>query len=120
MLPIIFTCRSIKEGGEPITIDDDQVVDLHTAVSPSVLAVLRLMANSNLEAWMTGKSAGFSPLRMRPEWSPGLKVASSDRFVSEEKLDHNVLELRIIHSRAGSPRSQPGWAPRLEILCRGN
>jgi hypothetical protein len=44
----------------------------------------------------------------------------SDRFVSEEKLDHNVLELRIIHSTAGSLRSQPGWAPRLEILCREN
>jgi len=59
-------------------------------------------------------------IRSERRLSPGLKVASSDRFVSEEKLDHNVLELRIIHSRAGSPRSQPGWAPRLEILCRGN
>jgi len=33
---------------------------------PSVLAVLRLMINSSFVACMTGRSAGFSPLRMRP------------------------------------------------------
>src|SRR5215831_1929608 len=33
---------------------------------PSVLAVLRLMTNSNLVDCMTGRSAGFVPLRMRP------------------------------------------------------
>ena len=32
---------------------------------PSVLAVLRLITNSNLVGCMTGRSAGFSPLRMR-------------------------------------------------------
>src|SRR5882757_7174909 len=33
---------------------------------PSAFAVLRLMTNSNLVGSRTGKSAGFSPLRMRP------------------------------------------------------
>src|SRR5262249_46165126 len=33
---------------------------------PSVLAVCRLMTNSNLVARTIGRSAGFSPLRMRP------------------------------------------------------
>src|SRR5262249_24759259 len=33
---------------------------------PSVLAVCRLMTNSNLVGSWTGISAGFSPLRMRP------------------------------------------------------
>ena len=33
---------------------------------PSVFAVLRLMTNSNLVDCITGRSAGFSPLRMRP------------------------------------------------------
>src|SRR6516225_3951779 len=33
---------------------------------PSALAVLRLMTNSNLVGCTTGKSAGFSPLRIRP------------------------------------------------------
>src|SRR5262249_12888478 len=33
---------------------------------PSALAVLRLSTNSNLVGWMIGRSAGFSPLRMRP------------------------------------------------------
>src|SRR5262249_3826493 len=33
---------------------------------PSAFAVLMLMANSNLVGWSTGRSAGLSPLRMRP------------------------------------------------------
>jgi hypothetical protein len=35
-------------------------------VRPSVLAVLRLMISSTLEDRWTGKSAGFSPLRILP------------------------------------------------------
>ena len=34
-------------------------------VSPSVLAVWRLMTNSNFTVCWTGKAAGFSPLRIR-------------------------------------------------------
>jgi hypothetical protein len=39
-------------------------------VRPSALAVLRLMTNSNLVGWITGRSPGFSPLRMRPIYTP--------------------------------------------------
>src|SRR5262249_26987030 len=39
---------------------------LSGTVMPSAFAVLRLMANSNFTVCWTGKSAGFSPLRMRP------------------------------------------------------
>jgi hypothetical protein len=35
-------------------------------VRPSTLAVLRLTTNSNLVGCITGRSAGFSPLRIRP------------------------------------------------------
>jgi hypothetical protein len=35
-------------------------------VRPSDLAVLRLMSSSIFTACCTGRSAGFSPLRMRP------------------------------------------------------
>jgi hypothetical protein len=35
-------------------------------VKPSAFAVLRLMANSNFTVCWIGKSAGFSPLRIRP------------------------------------------------------
>jgi 3-dehydroquinate dehydratase-1 len=35
--PLVFTCRSSKEGGQPITIDDEQVVELYAAVSASRL-----------------------------------------------------------------------------------
>src|SRR5262249_11131272 len=34
-------------------------------VRPNVFAVLRLTTNSNLGACITGRSAGFSPLRIR-------------------------------------------------------
>ncbi len=34
-LPLIFTRRSVKEGGEPIPIDDDEVVRLYDAVGAS-------------------------------------------------------------------------------------
>src|ERR1700730_13261834 len=35
-------------------------------VRPSALTVFKLMTNSNLVGCMTGKSSGFSPLRIRP------------------------------------------------------
>jgi hypothetical protein len=35
-------------------------------VRPSMRAVWWLMTNSNLLDWITGKSAGFAPLRIRP------------------------------------------------------
>src|SRR5215469_483234 len=38
---------------------------LSGTVRPSALAVLRLMTSSNLVGWTTGRSAAFSPLRMR-------------------------------------------------------
>src|SRR5262245_39516486 len=39
---------------------------LSETLSPSVFAVLRLMTNSNFVDCNTGRSPGFSPLRMRP------------------------------------------------------
>jgi hypothetical protein len=38
--------------------------------SPSALAVLRLITRSNLAGCITGRSAGFSPLRIRPVYIP--------------------------------------------------
>jgi 3-dehydroquinate dehydratase-1 len=35
--PVIFTCRSVKEGGEPIAMDDEGVVRLYDAVGASGL-----------------------------------------------------------------------------------
>src|SRR5262249_25754113 len=48
---ITMSARRWKEGGNSM---------------PSALAVLRLIANSNFVGCSTGRSAGFSPLRMRP------------------------------------------------------
>src|SRR5215831_12657312 len=42
---------------------------------PITLAVLRLITNSNLVDCMTGRSAGFSPLRIRPVYTPAWRYA---------------------------------------------
>src|SRR6516165_4452879 len=44
---------------------------------PNALAVLRLITNSNLIDCMTGRSPGFSPLRMRPVYIPARRFAST-------------------------------------------
>src|SRR5262249_4940122 len=44
-------------------------------VSPSALAVLMLMTKLNLVGCSTGKSLGFSPLRMRPTQAPACLYA---------------------------------------------
>jgi hypothetical protein len=42
-----------------------RAISVGGTVKPSALAVLRLMANWNLTGACTGRSLGFSPLRMR-------------------------------------------------------
>src|SRR5262245_42889906 len=60
------------------TAERDELAALHSITSaarasslsgicrPSAFAVLRLMINGNFVACITGRSAGFSPLRIRP------------------------------------------------------
>src|SRR5262249_22028202 len=45
-------------------------------VRPSVFAVLRLMANSKVTVCWIGKSAGFSPFKIRPAYRPARRYAS--------------------------------------------
>jgi hypothetical protein len=45
-------------------------------VRPNALAVSRLITSSNLIDCMTGRSAGFSPLRIRPVYTPAWRYAS--------------------------------------------
>src|SRR6516164_5981315 len=46
-------------------------------VSPSALAVIRLMLNSNLVDCTTGRSAGFAPLRIWPALRPTRRYMSA-------------------------------------------
>ena len=39
-------------------------------VSPSALAVLRLITSSNVVGWIIGRSAGLAPLRILPIYTP--------------------------------------------------
>src|SRR5262249_7065565 len=45
-------------------------------VRPRTFAVLRLITNSNLADWITGRSAGFSPFKIRPAYMPTCRYAS--------------------------------------------
>ena len=55
--PVVATCQSIRSADTLST----------TGISsPSALAVLRLMTNSNLADCWTGRSAGLAPLRTLP------------------------------------------------------
>ena len=64
IVPIADSCTAAKKSLL------DHLVGCHKqrcgTLRPSVFAVLRLMTNSNLVDCMTGRSAGFAPLRMRP------------------------------------------------------
>src|SRR6516164_3948907 len=64
-------CHGCKFGVSNSIIDHSITSSARTSravgiVRPSALAVLRLMISSTLVACWTGRSAGFSPLRMRP------------------------------------------------------
>src|SRR5262245_400297 len=65
-------CRRTAEQRDEVAPPDHSITSsaviciISGTVRPSVLAVLRLITNSNLVACITGRSAGFSPLRMRP------------------------------------------------------
>src|SRR4249920_3058873 len=63
--------RAAEEGDERASLDHSITSSAMVSSSggtsmPSSLAVWWLMTNSNFDAWTTGTSAGFAPLRMRP------------------------------------------------------
>jgi len=66
--------RGRSEGGQGVpsySITSSAMAStLDGIVRPSALAVLRLITSSNLVGCTTGRSAGFSPLRMRPVYTP--------------------------------------------------
>src|ERR1700692_3305479 len=61
-------------------------------VRPSALAVLRLMTSSNLLACTTGRSAGFSPLRMLTVRAQQAKIPVIGYLANGDQLTANVSE----------------------------
>src|SRR5262249_14650443 len=51
-------------------------IKLSENFTPSALAVLRLITNSNLVGCMTGRSAGLAPFRTRPAYTPTWRYTS--------------------------------------------
>jgi hypothetical protein len=79
-------------------------------VRPSALAVFGLRTSSNSLSWRTGRSAGFSPLRMRPRDDRGRRQALFQ--IKQKRTKEMSSDLRVptraggrvqpIHSRAQS------------------
>src|SRR5262249_13061121 len=66
---------------------------------PNALAVLRLITSSNLVDCMTGRSAGFSPLRIRPVYTPAWR--------SCDVACHLTLRLGVIHAMGDDTTLSP-------------
>src|SRR5262249_41022202 len=74
----LLRARRERPRGDRTADERDEVTPFHSITlsarassiagtsEPSILAVCRLTTSSNLVARRTGKSAGLSPLRMRP------------------------------------------------------
>ena len=63
--------------------------------SPSAFAILRLMTSSNFVACSIGRSAGLSPLRIRPVWTPahpGDVLARPSKARDETELDGIIAD----------------------------
>ena len=61
--------RNAAKGAHSITSSASNCIEFGTSM-PRAFAVFMLMTSSNLLGRMTGRSAGFSPLRMRPTRLP--------------------------------------------------
>src|ERR1700720_4411639 len=59
---------------------------------PSVLAVLRLITNSNLVGCIMGRSAGFAPLRILPAYMPTWRYASATLDGVDEKRARSLFD----------------------------
>jgi hypothetical protein len=62
--PAIKSCR--RNGFTPHSINLAVANSVSGIVRPRFLAVFILITSSNLLGWITGRSEGFSPLRIRP------------------------------------------------------
>ena len=66
---------------------------------PNALAVLRLITNSNLIDCMTGRSAGFSPLRIRPVYTPAWRYACDETLLKRAGICRDFSHLGIAFCR---------------------
>src|SRR5262249_41182876 len=69
-------CDELAATAHSITSSASSCIELGTA-RLSVFAVLKLITNSNLVDRCTGRSAGFSPLTIRPVYTPAWRYESA-------------------------------------------
>jgi 3-dehydroquinate dehydratase-1 len=101
-LPIIFTRRSIKEGGESIPIGDDEVVDLYSAVGASQLVdfIDFEMGNDPEHVRRVRESTRANATRLilsyhNFSYTPGLEYLVQ-RFLEAERLGADVAKVAVM------------------------
>jgi hypothetical protein len=95
--------ENAKTGGHFHSIISSAAVSSVPGISrPSAFAVLRLLANSNFVAPWTGRSAGFSPLRMRSTYDA---VCQKRAISSQDRPTYLLRYDRHHHLTCGRVRS---------------
>jgi len=101
-LPIIFTCRSIEEGGERVPIDDEKVVDLCAAMSASRLVdfIDFEMGNDREHVRRVRESTQAHKIRLilsyhNFSYTPGLEYLVQ-RFLEAERLGADVAKVAVM------------------------
>jgi 3-dehydroquinate dehydratase-1 len=101
-LPIIFTCRSTREGGEPIAMGDERVVDLHAAVSASRLVdfVDFEMDNDPVQVRRVREATRANAVRLilshhNFSYTPALEFLVQ-RFLEAERLGADVALVAVM------------------------
>ena len=100
--PIIFTCRAAKEGGEPIAIDDGQVVDLYGAVAATGLVdfIDFEMAHEQDQVRQVRDVTRRHEVRLilsyhNTSYTPGHEYIV-DRFLEAERLGGDVAMVQVV------------------------
>lgn len=101
-LPIIFTCRSSKEGGQRVAIDERQVVELYEAVAASRLVDFIDFELGNDPEHVRRVREGTRAHEIRlilsyhnTSYTPGVEYLV-DRFLEAERLGADVAMVQVM------------------------
>jgi 3-dehydroquinate dehydratase-1 len=101
-IPILFTRRSTREGGEPISIGDEEVVAMYAAVckSGTIDLIDCEMDSDRDQIRRVRESARASDVKLvlsyhNFSYTPGLEVLK-DRFLEAERLGGDVAKVAVM------------------------
>ena len=98
-LPLVFTCRSSKEGGQRIALDDERIVELYAAVAASRLVDFELEHDARL-VQRVRESAHANETRLILSYhnfgyTPGIEFLV-DRFLEAERQGADLAMVSVM------------------------